>query len=391
MDGAIRGAPCTEVRDQAARALARGALLDDETADGLTYYLAAAALALAEDLQTAEAALTAAIGDAETRGSVLGFATASHVRAITVLMRGRVMDAAADARNALAMERDGTRLGLGGARLVLANCLVESGDMAGAERQLEAAGAAMGDAHPFRLLLLATRGRVQLLNSRPEAALESFLACEALGSGTGAVNPAIAPWRSGAALAHYKLGDLTEAERLVQEELALADAFGAPGPVGRALRGLAAISEPPRALEILKAAVETLHVSQAALERGRALVDYGSALRRSGRLREARVPLRTGLDIAQACGAEMLTQHALREITAAGGRPRRTALSGVESLTAREKQVAALAAGGLSNREIAGELFVQRKTVEFHLGHAYQKLGVRSREALREFFEVADR
>jgi DNA-binding CsgD family transcriptional regulator len=63
----------------------------------------------------------------------------------------------------------------------------------------------------------------------------------------------------------------------------------------------------------------------------------------------------------------------------------------VESLTEREKQVASLAANGLSNREIGEELFVQRKTVEFHLGHAYRKLGVRSREALREFFAAADR
>ena len=391
IEGAIRGAPCAEVRDQAARALARGALLEDETADGLTYYLAAAALALAEDFQTAEAALTAAIGDAETRGSVLGFATASHMRAATVLMRGRVMDAAGDARNALAMERDGRRLGLGGAQLVLASCLIESGDFAGADLHLDEAEAAMGEAHPFRVSLLSTRGLVRLLNDQPEAALESFIACDALGKATGAMNPAIAPWRSGAALAHSTLGDMAEAERLVEEELSLAEEFGAPGPIGRALRAQAAISEPRRALEVLKKAVETLHVSQAALERARTLVDYGSALRRAGRLREAREPLRAGLDIAQACGAELLTRRALRETTAAGGRPRRTALSGVESLTEREKQVASLAANGLSNREIGAELFVQRKTVEFHLGHAYRKLGVRSREALREFFDVSDR
>jgi DNA-binding CsgD family transcriptional regulator len=391
MDGAIRGASCSEVRDRAARALARGALLDDETADGLTYYMAATALALAEDLQTAEAALTAAIGDAESRGSVLGFATASHVRAAIILMRGRIMDAAADARNALAVERHGGRLGLGGARFVLAHTLVESGDLAGAERHLDAVEAAIEEPHPFQLSLLAARGRVRFLNDEIEPALESFLACNVLAERTGASNPAIAPWRSGAALAYAKLGDLDEAQRLIQAELSLAESFGAAGPIGRALRALAAISEPAQALEALKAAVDTLEVSQAALERGRALVDYGSALRRAGRLKEARAPLRAGLDIAQACGAEVLTRRAMRETTAAGGRPRRAALSGVASLTEREKQVASLAASGLSTREIATELFVQPKTVEFHLGHAYQKLGVRSRQALREFFEAAER
>ena len=67
MEGAIRGRPCAEVRDLAERALARGALLEDETADGPVYYLPAFALSIAEDLQTAEAALTAAVEDAHAR------------------------------------------------------------------------------------------------------------------------------------------------------------------------------------------------------------------------------------------------------------------------------------------------------------------------------------
>ena len=85
IDGARRGIPAAEVRDLAERALARGALLDDEKSDGLSYYLAAGALAFAGDLQTAEAALTAAVQEAQSRGSVLGFATASHARAMTIL------------------------------------------------------------------------------------------------------------------------------------------------------------------------------------------------------------------------------------------------------------------------------------------------------------------
>jgi DNA-binding CsgD family transcriptional regulator len=391
MDGAIRGAHCSQVRDQATRALGGGALLGDETADGLAYYMAVTALALAEDLQTAEAALTAAIVEAEARGSVLGLATASHVRAATILLRGRIGDATADAHRALAVERKGGRLGLGGAQLVLAHSLLEADDLAGAKHQLDAAEAAIGTAHPFRVSLLTARGRLQLANKQPDAALESFLACEALSARTGASNPAIAPWRSGAALAHAKLGDGSEAERLIGAELSLAEAYGAPGPIGRALRALAAISQPKRALETLEAAVETLELSQAALERGRGLVDYGSALRRAGRLKEARPLLLAGLDIAHACGSDILARRALREAVAAGGRPRRAALSGVESLTRRETQVASLAAEGLSNRQIAAELFVQRGTVEFHLGNAYQKLGVSSREALRDVFEGAER
>ena len=139
MDGAIRGRPSAEVRELAERALARGALLDDETADGPVYYLPAFALSIAEDLQTAEAALTAAVEDARTRGSVLGFANASHMRSVAILLRGRIPDAAADARQALAVERHGWRLSLSGARVVLANCMIERGDFRAARRHLTAA------------------------------------------------------------------------------------------------------------------------------------------------------------------------------------------------------------------------------------------------------------
>lgn len=386
IEGAMRGVSCTEVRDLAARALDRGALLDDETADGLTYYLATAALAVAEDLSTAEAGLTAAVEEANARGSVLGFATASHIRAMAILMRGRVQDAMADARNSLGVERDGWRLGLGGARLVLSHCLVETGDLTAAVTQVEAAEAVTGEADPLRMSMLLARGRIRLLQGDAEGALADYLACGDICERAGAGNPAIAPWRSNAGRAYAVVGDWAEAERLIETELGLARSFGAPGPVSRALRALAAIHEPPRALEALEEAVEVGEGSQAALERARALVDYGAALRRFGRRREAREPLRNGLAIAQACGAEVLEQRARRETVAAGARPRRAALSGPDSLTTRERQVAALAADGLSNREIAEALVVTVKTVEWHLKHSYRKLGVRSRQGLRPFF-----
>jgi ATP/maltotriose-dependent transcriptional regulator MalT len=384
MEGALRGAPADDVRELAEQALARGALLDDETADGLAYYLAAGAIAFAEDLQTAEVALTAAVQDAQSRGSVLGFATASHVRAMTILMRGRLLDAAGDARYALAVERHGWRLGMGGARVVLASVEIERGDLEAARHHLETADAAAGDGDPFRLSLLAVRGRHRLLSGNAEGALEDYLACGALAVRAGVMNPAVAPWRSGAGLASAVVGDWSEGERLVQEELDLARAFGAPGPVGRALRALASIREPGPALEALEEAVDILQGSQAALERAAALVDFGAALRRSGKRRDARGPLKSGLELAQRCGAEVLAARALRESNAAGARPRRTALHGEEALTARERQVASLAADGLSNREIAETLVVTVKTVEWHLKHSYRKLGVSSRGQLRE-------
>jgi DNA-binding NarL/FixJ family response regulator len=390
MEAALRGVPCAEVRALAERALAQGALLDDETADGLSYYLAAGALVYAEDLQTAEAALTAAVQDAQSRGSVLGFATASHMRALAILMRGRLPDAAMEARHALAVERHGWRFGLGGARVVLATTLIERGDLGRARSHLDAAEAAAGDSDPFRLSLLVARGRLRLLRGQPNEALDDFLACGALADRAGVTNPAVAPWRSYAGRALAAIGDLREAEPLIQAELTQATAFAAPGPIGRALRALASISERDPALEALEAAVETLQGSQAALERAGALVDFGAALRRSRRRRHARQPLMEGLELAQRCGAEVLVAHAQSEMKLAGARPRRTALRGRQALTTREQQVASLAADGLSNREIAETLVVTLKTVEWHLNHTYRKLGVRSRGELRESLKRVD-
>jgi DNA-binding CsgD family transcriptional regulator len=78
----------------------------------------------------------------------------------------------------------------------------------------------------------------------------------------------------------------------------------------------------------------------------------------------------------------MLTERAEAELRAAGARPRRLALSGSDSLTASERRVAGLAAAGLSNRQIAQQLFVTVNTVESHLRHSYVKLGVHSRGEL---------
>jgi DNA-binding CsgD family transcriptional regulator len=150
------------------------------------------------------------------------------------------------------------------------------------------------------------------------------------------------------------------------------------------MRALASVSDPAAALEILEATVDLLRPSQAALERAGAMVDFGAALRRAGKRRDALPMLREGLDLATRCGADALVNRARNEVSAAGARPRRTALRGRDALTQRERQVALLAADGHSNRAIAQELVVTVKTVEWHLGHAYTKLGVKSRRDLSD-------
>ena len=125
-----------------------------------------------------------------------------------------------------------------------------------------------------------------------------------------------------------------------------------------------------------------LEGSEARLEHAHALCDLGASLRRERARRDAREPLREALDLAVRCGAAALARRAREELAATGARPRRLAQSGRDALTPAELRVARLAARGLANREIAQTLVVTVKTVETELGHAYAKLGIRSRREL---------
>jgi len=116
-------------------------------------------------------------------------------------------------------------------------------------------------------------------------------------------------------------------------------------------------------------------------------VDLAAALRRRGHRADARELLYDALDQAIRCGATELAERANEELLAAGARPHRSRTSGPEALTPSERRVARLAADGRSNPEIAQALFLTRRTVETHLTHAYQKLGISSRERLADALE----
>jgi len=189
-------------------------------------------------------------------------------------------------------------------------------------------------------------------------------------------------WRSIAGRALGMLGRREEALETLREELALAERCGAPGVVGRGHRQLGEVEGGTAGLERLEEAVRILTASPARLERARALAAFGGALRREGRPADAREPLREALELAEACGCPPLVDTVRSELYAAGARPRTAALTGVAALTAREARVAALAADGRTNREIAQSLYVTPKTVEVHLSSAYRKLGIRSRREL---------
>ncbi len=230
--------------------------------------------------------------------------------------------------------------------------------------------------------LLAARGRLRLAELRPAAALGNLLAAGDLFARLHVATPSAAPWRSDAALAQLALGARAEARTLAAEELALARAFNGPRTLGIALRAAGLAEGGRRGIELLRQAERVLERSGARLEHARAMADLGAALRRAGQRAESREILRPALDLAHRCGALALTERTRTELVAAGGRPRRLVLSGLDSLTPSERRAAQLAAAGLPNREIAQNLFITARTVEGHLTPAYQKLAITSREHL---------
>jgi DNA-binding CsgD family transcriptional regulator len=224
--------------------------------------------------------------------------------------------------------------------------------------------------------------RLRLLRGDLAGGLEEMLQAGRLFEEVGSWNPAFIAWRSPAALALLQLGRGDEGGPLVEEELELARTWGAPRALGAALRAAGLIEGGERGLALLEEAVEVLSESPAKLEHAKARTELGAALRRANRRSEAREQLRQGLELATICGAVSLAERAETELLATGARPRRIALSGVESLTPSERRVAEMAAEGPTNREIAQALFVTQRTVEVHLTSIYRKLAISSRSQL---------
>jgi DNA-binding CsgD family transcriptional regulator len=347
------------------------------------FYHACNALALAERYGDALSRYDEAIADARRLGSIPHVLGLSCYRALIHLHLGNLADAEADARVALETSPRPPGIHAAVALAVLIETLAERAQLDAAEEANERYR--LAEQFPTTLQsawLLAARGRLRLAELRPAMALDDLFAAGQLLGRLRSVSPAIPPWRSDAALAQLALDATAEARALATEELTLAEAFGAPRSLGVALRAAGLTEKGTRGIERLRQSVAVLEGSAARLEHARAMADLGAALRRAGHRAESRDILRAALDLAHRCGALTLTERARTELIAAGGRPRRLELSGLDALTPSERRIAQLAADGLANHDIAQHLFITTRTVEGHLTHAYRKLDVTSREQL---------
>jgi DNA-binding CsgD family transcriptional regulator len=265
---------------------------------------------------------------------------------------------------------------------------VDQGRSDDAERELVAAfpdGQAIPDS-PATNFLFFERVQLRVAQGRHAEAIREF--DEAVRRFERVLGIDSVQWTTtccAAARALTALGERAAATALVERALGVAERFGVPGFIGQALHAKARIEDRDKAIETLREAIGQLELSPERLEQARALVTLGSLLRRRGERVESREPLRAGYELADACGADTLAENARTELRASGIRVRREPRSGADALTASERRIAAMAAGGSSNSDIAQALFLTVKTVEMHLTSVYRKLDIHSRSELPTF------
>jgi DNA-binding CsgD family transcriptional regulator len=161
-------------------------------------------------------------------------------------------------------------------------------------------------------------------------------------------------------------------------------ASGTDWALGVEARSRALVSEGEEAERLYCEAIERLGRTRVRVALARAHLLYGEWLRREGRRVDARGQLRTAYRTYADMGMEAFAERARRELVATGETVRKVSVEARDELTAQEAQIARMAAEGSSNPEIAAQLFLSPRTVEWHLSKVFIKLGIRTRRDLRD-------
>ncbi|MDQ1460392.1 MAG: hypothetical protein QOI08_1876, partial [Actinomycetota bacterium] len=194
---------------------------------------------------------------------------------------------------------------------------------------------------------------------------------------------ALGPFRAVDAIeAHVRGGDHETAVAALEWLSRRARANGSSIDLGLAARGRALLSDDADAEEHYGDALARLGASGALLHLARAQLLYGEWLRRRNRRRDARVQLGAALETFESAGANAFADRTRVELLASGVNARKRVEETRRDLTPQEEQIARLAAGGLTNPEIAARLFISANTVEYHLRKVYRKLDIKSRREL---------
>jgi len=251
-------------------------------------------------------------------------------------------------------------------------------------RRLAQEAILQADQHHSRHYALANRwvlGFLELSLGQPARAHELLGTLPDALDELGVGEPGLIPALPDAVETLVALGRLDEAEavlrRLEGQALALQHRWATPAALRCRALLLLARGESSAAVASAEAAVAGFEAAGLPLDRGRALLVAGDALRRLGERRRAAEKLEAAMEVFSNLGASLWLERAAKELRRANPRRGRD-----RELTSTERRVAVLVVSGLTNREVAGQLFTTISTVEAHLTRIYRKAGVRSRTEL---------
>ncbi len=182
--------------------------------------------------------------------------------------------------------------------------------------------------------------------------------------------------------AAVRCGERGTAEQALASVARRAAASPTPLMLGLLARSRALLGSGTGTESFYREAISYLQQARGRVHVARVELVYGEWLRRERRQRDAREHLQAAYGIFRDIGADGFAERARLELAAAGGTARQPASSPGGGLTPQELQVSALAAAGFTNLEIASRLFISPKTVDYHLGRVFRKLGVGSRREL---------
>ncbi len=147
------------------------------------------------------------------------------------------------------------------------------------------------------------------------------------------------------------------------------------------------LSDGEAAESAFKESIECLHRIGFGAQTARAHLLYGEWLRREKRRSDARKQLRVAHQMLTTMGAEGFAERARRELAATGETTLKRSVETTTALTTQEALIARLARDGHTNQEIAGQLFLSARTIEYHLRKVFMKLGISSRRDLSDVAE----
>jgi len=328
--------------------------------------------------------LEAAARRARASGALDDLPLALHGVSVVETVRGRFPDAEAAADEGLRVSRE---TGQESAECVNLAALAVIAALRGDEehcREYAESALSYGIPRGFGLAVARANWALAVLDlgaGRPDEALSRLRSVYAAGPGAG--HPLISLYATPDLVeAAVRCGDTeTAAQATAALEVVVANSPAAAAGAWLArCQGLAA--EPVKAVKYLREALRLYDLSEERFERARTGLLLGEALRRAKRRTDAREVLRTALTSLDALGARAWAERARRELRALGEAPATAEPNGLAGLTPQELQIAKLVSGGASNREIAAQLFLSPRTVEYHLYKVFPKLGVASRTEL---------